>query len=63
MSRTVRVTLLSSFAGCVQVCGTENMREIKLFSCDVRIIRIGEWSGQHPIIRDRNKNKCIGEYI
>ena len=52
-----------SFAGCVRIIGTNHMREIKLFSCAVRIERIGRWEGQNPVIRDRNNNICIGEYF
>ncbi|XP_062577634.1 uncharacterized protein LOC134239465 [Saccostrea cucullata] len=34
------------------------MREIRLFSCNVKIVRIGWSQIQHPIIRDRMFRKC-----
>jgi hypothetical protein len=51
---------LTVFSGCVLIRGEEeNMREIQLFSCNIRIVPIG-WSFQHPIIRDRKGNVCEG---
>lgn len=47
----------------VRIFGTPTIREIKVFSCGVKIMRAVEWGGQDPIIRDRNNNICIGEYI
>ena len=48
---------------CVRIFGTRTVREIKVFRCGVKIMRASEWSGQDPIIRDRNNNICIGEYF
>jgi hypothetical protein len=39
------------------------MREITLFSCDVKIMKI-DWPHQtNPVIRDRIGNKCTGKCI
>ena len=43
------------------VCGF--ISEIKVFRCGVKIMRACEWSGQDPIIRNRNNNICISECI
>lgn len=48
---------------CVRIYDTPTIREIKVFSCGMKMMTAVEWGGQDLIIRDRNNNICIGEYI
>jgi hypothetical protein len=46
---------------CVRIIGgRESIREIRLFSCGVRIAGL---HGQRSLIRDRDGNVCIGEFF
>ena len=50
------------YSSCVTIFGSENMRDITVFSCNVRILKIHWPEMQNPIIRDRQRNICKGEY-
>lgn len=54
------------FKSCVIIRGQPNMRDISLFDCDVKILKI-EWPHTGPLIRDRFNNiwkdKCIYIYF
>lgn len=49
------------YSSCVTIFGSENMREITVFSCNVRIFKIHWPEMQNPIIRDRQRTICKGE--